>query len=123
MKMGIIQKRKIFDAGVAGSIESEGKNTSIFKPGDIVKGGLASFLENGCIKPVMLKQEIQWQIRILFLTFANNHGTEEIQGRKNQILKCKAVMIYLYPAIPGKYLSGLFYLIIFPPFFFSFSAS
>jgi NADPH:quinone reductase-like Zn-dependent oxidoreductase len=43
MKMGIIPKRKIFGADVAGSIESVGKNTSIFKPGDEVLGDLASF--------------------------------------------------------------------------------
>jgi len=33
MKMGIIPKSKIFGADIAGSIESVGKNTSIFKPG------------------------------------------------------------------------------------------
>jgi len=43
MKMGIIPKRKIFGADVAGSIESVGKNTSIFKPGDEVMGDLASY--------------------------------------------------------------------------------
>jgi len=43
IKMGIIPKRKIFGADVAGSIESVGKNTSIFKPGDEVMGDLASF--------------------------------------------------------------------------------
>jgi NADPH:quinone reductase-like Zn-dependent oxidoreductase len=43
MKMGIIPKRKIFGADVAGSIESVGKNTSVFKPGDVVMGDLASF--------------------------------------------------------------------------------
>ena len=43
MKMGIIPKRKIFGADVAGSIESVGNNTSVFKPGDEVMGDLASF--------------------------------------------------------------------------------
>ena len=43
MKMGIIPKRKIFGADVAGRIESVGKNTSVFKPGDEVMGDLASF--------------------------------------------------------------------------------
>ena len=43
MKMGIIPKRKIFGADVAGSIESVGKNISIFKPGAEVMGDLASF--------------------------------------------------------------------------------
>ncbi len=43
IKMGIIPKRKIFGADVAGSIESVGKNTSVFKPGDEVMGDLASF--------------------------------------------------------------------------------
>jgi len=43
MKMGIIPKRRIFGADVAGKIESVGKNTSVFKPGDEVMGDLASF--------------------------------------------------------------------------------
>ncbi len=43
MKMGIIPKRKIFGADVAGIIESVGKNTSIFKPGNEVMGDLAGF--------------------------------------------------------------------------------
>jgi NADPH:quinone reductase-like Zn-dependent oxidoreductase len=43
MKMGIIPKRKIFGADIAGSIESVGKNISLFKPGDEVMGDLASF--------------------------------------------------------------------------------
>jgi NADPH:quinone reductase-like Zn-dependent oxidoreductase len=43
MKMGIIPKRRIFGADVAGVIESVGKNTSFFKPGDEVLGDLASF--------------------------------------------------------------------------------
>ena len=43
MKMGIIPKKKIFGADVAGIIESVGKDTSDFKPGDEVMGDLASF--------------------------------------------------------------------------------
>lgn len=43
MKMGIIPKRKIFGADIAGSIESVGKDTTVFKPGDEVMGDLASF--------------------------------------------------------------------------------
>jgi NADPH:quinone reductase-like Zn-dependent oxidoreductase len=43
MKMGIIPKRKIFGADVAGVIESAGKNTSLFKPGDAVMGDLAGY--------------------------------------------------------------------------------
>jgi NADPH:quinone reductase-like Zn-dependent oxidoreductase len=43
MKMGIIPKRKIFGADIAGSIESIGKNIGHFKPGDEVMGDLASF--------------------------------------------------------------------------------
>jgi NADPH:quinone reductase-like Zn-dependent oxidoreductase len=43
MKMGIIPKRKIFGADIAGRIESVGKNISLFKPGDEVMGDLASY--------------------------------------------------------------------------------
>ncbi len=43
MKMGIIPKSRIFGADVAGIIESVGKNTTIFKPGDEVMGDLASY--------------------------------------------------------------------------------
>ena len=41
MKMGMIPKSKIFGADVAGVIESVGKNTSVFKPGDEVMGDLS----------------------------------------------------------------------------------
>jgi NADPH:quinone reductase-like Zn-dependent oxidoreductase len=43
MQMGIIPKRRIFGADVAGRIESAGKNISLFKPGDEVIGDLAGF--------------------------------------------------------------------------------
>jgi len=43
MKMGLIPKRKIFGADIAGRIESVGKNISLFKPGDEVLGDLASY--------------------------------------------------------------------------------
>lgn len=43
MKMGIIPERKIFGADVAGTVESVGKETSVFQPGDEVMGDLASY--------------------------------------------------------------------------------
>ena len=43
MKMGIIPKRKIFGADIAGSVEFVGKNITHYKPGDEVMGDLASF--------------------------------------------------------------------------------
>ncbi|NMC39060.1 MAG: NAD(P)-dependent alcohol dehydrogenase [Bacteroidales bacterium] len=43
MQMGIIPKKKIFGADVAGRIESAGKNISLFKPGDEVIGDLADY--------------------------------------------------------------------------------
>jgi NADPH:quinone reductase-like Zn-dependent oxidoreductase len=43
MKMGIIPKRKIFGADIAGRIESIGKNISLFKVGDEVMGDLAGY--------------------------------------------------------------------------------
>lgn len=43
MKMGMIPKKKIFGADVAGRVESIGKNIEHFKVGDEVLGDLASF--------------------------------------------------------------------------------
>jgi NADPH:quinone reductase-like Zn-dependent oxidoreductase len=43
MKMGIIPKKKIFGADVAGTVESAGKNVSAFNPGDEVMGDLATY--------------------------------------------------------------------------------
>lgn len=43
MKMGIIPKRKIFGADIAGRIESVGKNISQFKKGDEVIGELGGY--------------------------------------------------------------------------------
>ena len=41
MKMGLIPGKKIFGADIAGTIESVGKNITLFKPGDAVLGELA----------------------------------------------------------------------------------
>jgi NADPH:quinone reductase-like Zn-dependent oxidoreductase len=43
MKMGLIPKRKIFGADIAGRVESAGKNIRQLKPGDEVMGDLAGF--------------------------------------------------------------------------------
>ena len=43
MRMGLIPKKKIFGADIAGSVESVGKNIRQFKPGDDVFGDLAGF--------------------------------------------------------------------------------
>jgi NADPH:quinone reductase-like Zn-dependent oxidoreductase len=43
LKMGLIPKRKIFGADIAGRIESVGKNISLFKAGDEVMGDLANY--------------------------------------------------------------------------------
>ena len=43
MKMGLIPKKKIFGADIAGRIESVGKDITLFKPGDQVMGDLAGY--------------------------------------------------------------------------------
>jgi NADPH:quinone reductase-like Zn-dependent oxidoreductase len=43
MNMGIIPKRRIFGADIAGRVVSAGKNIRQFKPGDEVTGDLASY--------------------------------------------------------------------------------
>jgi NADPH:quinone reductase-like Zn-dependent oxidoreductase len=43
MKMGIIPKKRIFGADIAGNVESAGKNIAQFKQGDEVFGDLASY--------------------------------------------------------------------------------
>lgn len=43
MKMGLIPKRKIFGADIAGRVESVGKNIREFSPGDEVMGDLAGY--------------------------------------------------------------------------------
>ncbi len=43
MKMGMIPKKKIFGSGIAGKVESVGKNIQQFEPGDHVVGDLTDF--------------------------------------------------------------------------------
>lgn len=43
MKMGMIPKKKIFGADIAGRVESAGKNIQQFKPGDEVIGEIADY--------------------------------------------------------------------------------
>ena len=43
MKMGMIPKKKIFGADIAGVVETVGKNIKEFSPGDEVLGDLGSY--------------------------------------------------------------------------------
>ena len=58
MKMGIIPKRKIFGADIAGRIESIGKNISLFKVGDEVMGDLASYGFGGLAEYVTAPEKL-----------------------------------------------------------------
>jgi NADPH:quinone reductase-like Zn-dependent oxidoreductase len=58
MKMGLIPKRKIFGADIAGRIESVGKNISLFKPGDEVMGDLASYGFGGLAEYVTAPERV-----------------------------------------------------------------
>jgi NADPH:quinone reductase-like Zn-dependent oxidoreductase len=58
MKMGIIPKRKIFGADIAGRVESIGKNISQFKAGDEVMGDLASYGFGGLAEYVTAPEKL-----------------------------------------------------------------
>lgn len=57
MKMGIIPKKKIFGADVAGRVESVGKNIRQFKPGDEVTGDLAVYGFGGLAEYVVAPEK------------------------------------------------------------------
>jgi NADPH:quinone reductase-like Zn-dependent oxidoreductase len=57
MKMGIIPEKKIFGADIAGRIESVGKNTRQFMPGDEVMGELGSYGFGGFAEYVAVPEE------------------------------------------------------------------
>lgn len=57
MKMGLIPERKIFGADIAGTIESAGKNISMFKPGDEVLGDLANYGFGGLAEYVIAPEK------------------------------------------------------------------
>lgn len=56
MKMGIIPKKKIFGADIAGVVESAGKEITSFKAGDEVIGDIASFGFGGCAEFVAVPE-------------------------------------------------------------------
>lgn len=58
MKMGMIPKRKIFGADIAGRVESVGKNTREFIPGDEVMGDLASYGFGGLAESVTAPERL-----------------------------------------------------------------
>lgn len=57
MKMGIIPKKKIFGADIAGTIEAVGKDVSRFKPGDKVIGCLIHFGYGGLAEYVAVSEK------------------------------------------------------------------
>lgn len=58
MKLGIIPKRKIFGADIAGRIESIGKNIKKFKVGDEVLGDISSYDFGGFAEYVSVPENI-----------------------------------------------------------------
>jgi 2-desacetyl-2-hydroxyethyl bacteriochlorophyllide A dehydrogenase len=57
MRMGIIPKKKIFGADIAGRVESVGKNIRQFKPGDEVIGDLAVYGFGGLAEYVVAPEK------------------------------------------------------------------
>lgn len=57
MKIGIIPKKKIFGADIAGTIEAVGKDVSRFKPGDKVIGCLLHFGYGGLAEYVAVSEK------------------------------------------------------------------
>lgn len=57
MKIGIIPKKKIFGADIAGTIEAVGKDVSWFKPGDKVIGCLIHFGYGGLAEYVAVSEK------------------------------------------------------------------
>lgn len=58
MKMGLIPEKKIFGADIAGTIESVGKNITLFKPGDAVLGELAEHGFGGLAEYVTAPEKV-----------------------------------------------------------------
>jgi NADPH:quinone reductase-like Zn-dependent oxidoreductase len=57
MNMGIIPKRRIFGADIAGLVETAGRDTFRFKPGDEVIGDLSGFGFGGFAEYVAVPEE------------------------------------------------------------------
>jgi NADPH:quinone reductase-like Zn-dependent oxidoreductase len=68
LKMGIIPKKKIFGADVAGRVESVGRNTGRFKPGDEVIGDLSDHGFGGLAEYVAAPEQA-WIIKPKNISF------------------------------------------------------
>jgi len=100
MRMGIIPKRKIFGADIAGIVEAAGKNVQKFKPGDAVFGDIAGSGFGGLAEYVAVPETLL-ALKPLEVSFENAAAVPmasltALQGLRDlgQIRPEQSVLIY-----------------------------
>ena len=99
MRLGIIPKRKIFGADIAGRVESVGENVSRWKPGDEVMadlgshgfGGFAEYAVAPADQLVLIPKELSYETAAA-LPLAGNTALQALRNKGN-IQKGQKVLI------------------------------